>query len=129
MSIWATTGSKLPIWPKRRSFGETSLKKFSMAYCPLSSFEKKSSEQILRYNLLNIGPQLGQNCPLDAKEKFFGNFSYVIFVNFLTPTMLQCLKKIFTTDPEICLHNFRPQLGQNCQFGPKEDLLKSLTLK
>ena len=42
----------------------------------------------------------------------------------LCPIMLQSLKKKLSTDPDIFPQFFRPQLGQNFPFGPKEMFLE-----
>ena len=53
----------------------------------------------------------------------------MIFCYLLRPIMLESLKNI--SDGGCCsisLHNFGPQLGQNIQFGPKENFSGNFTL-
>ena len=39
--------------------------------------------------------------PLDPNKGFLGSFAEVIFLCLLCPTMLESLKKVLRTDPEI----------------------------
>ena len=95
-----------------------------------ANFEKNSQHRSLGRSFYNFGPQVDQNCPFSSKENFFGKFQSTEFhllivpyhtatygpeldqncpfgpkkgffyVYLLWPTMLQSLRRIFSTDPK-----------------------------
>ena len=115
---------------------EISLQQLLYPYCPYhaAKFEKKSLEPKLRYRLIQFWATIEPKLPTWLRRGFFGkfhlnNFSLMIFCYLLRPIMLESLKNI--SDGGCCsisLHNFGPQLGQNIQFGPKENFSGNFTL-
>ena len=70
--------------------------------------------------------KLGQNHPFGPKDEFFGKFPlnhfYLLMVPYHT-AKFEKKKNTYKGFSDIGLHNSGPQSGQNCPFGPKEDLM------
>lgn len=82
---------------QKRVFGVISLKWFLSTYCTLSSCKVQNPPfcRSCDKSLYNFESQSGQNCPYGPNEKFWGNFTLVIFFYLMFPIIQNSLKKSF----------------------------------